>query len=87
MSAYDKEKTARYKAFVLQRIDNEKLTCPCSLLKYCEEASRTNNLLACELSDASCRITLETSGHAKFGDCEDDGAEVDHWYMTGRVWL
>jgi hypothetical protein len=85
VSIYDKAVIAHRKALVLQRVDNDKLKCPCALVEYCQEAVQTNNLLACELSDASCHITLETSGHAKFGNCAEGGVEQEHWYLTGAV--
>jgi hypothetical protein len=70
VSTYDKAKTAHYKALVLQRVDNDKLKCPCGLVDYCADASRTGDLLACELSDASLGIPQASSRGALFFDDE-----------------
>jgi hypothetical protein len=71
-TGYDPARIRRMHAAIAERLDTQHVDCDrCEFLDYCTDATRSGDLLACELSDASTGTALEPSMGAKFHD-EDE---------------
>lgn len=84
MKGYDKALIKKLHASVIARTHSDKTDCPrCPHLQECTEIEPTGDLLLCELSDASVKVSMEEARWSSNSDREI--AEEPEWIVRGRL--